>query len=163
MSRQNKIANAETISDIVITEDAYIHITHPKKRAMLNALVHTLGIVTTACQSCNIHRRTHYDWMSNDAEYKKAVQEIDNVVLDVAETQLYKKIREGDTIATIFYLKTKGKKRGYIERHELTGADGKELKAFSWDDLYNVKSANALNSGTSVQNNGEDSSAQITQ
>jgi hypothetical protein len=33
-------------------------------------------------------------------------------------------IQNEDTAATIFYLKTKGKKRGYIERQELTGNEG---------------------------------------
>jgi len=37
---------------------------------------------------------------------------------------LHKQIGEGNTSATIFYLKTKGKNRGYVERQEITGADG---------------------------------------
>ena len=39
-------------------------------------------------------------------------------------------MKDGNTSATIFYLKTKGKKRGYIERQEL------ELN--SGDNPFNV-------------------------
>ena len=42
----------------------------------------------------------------------------------MAESQLHKQILDNSVPATIFYLKTKGKKRGYIERQEITGADG---------------------------------------
>ena len=34
----------------------------------------------------------------------------------MAEDQLIKQIREGNLTATIFYLKTKGQARGYIEK-----------------------------------------------
>ena len=129
-------ANPETAIEVRVEEDAYAHITHPKKKAMLNMLVRSLGVVTTACNSVGIHRRTHYDWMDSDAEYRNAVNELNELVIDFAESHLHKRIKEGDTIATIFFLKTKGKKRGYVERTELTGADGKELRSFDWGELF---------------------------
>ena len=88
------------------------------KKAMVEALEKSLGIVTTACKSVGINRSTHYDWMQDDEDYKKAVLGIDDMTIDFAESHLHKKIKDGDTTATIFYLKTKGKKRGYVERSE---------------------------------------------
>lgn len=89
------------------------------KRAMIEALERSLGVVTTACKNVGISRETHYRWMREDEAYKGAVQELGDVALDFAESQLHKQIKDGNTAATIFYLKTKGKKRGYIERQEL--------------------------------------------
>lgn len=94
------------------------------KKAMVEALEKSLGVVTTACKSVGIARSTHYLWMTTDNEYKEAVEELSNVALDFAESQLHKQIQEGNPTSTIFYLKTKGKKRGYVERQEITGADG---------------------------------------
>ena len=89
-----------------------------KKKAMIDTLVKSLGVVTLACKEVGIARQTHYVWYNEDLEYKKAVDDISDVALDFAESMLHKKIQDKDTIATIFYLKTKGKKRGYIERQE---------------------------------------------
>jgi hypothetical protein len=41
--------------------------------------------------------------------------------------KLLNAIREGKTAELLFYLKTKGKKRGYVERQEITGIDGQQL------------------------------------
>lgn len=90
---------------------------------MIEALERTLGVVTSACKNVGISRETHYRWMREDDQYKKDVLELENVALDYAETQLHKQIKQGNTSATIFYLKTKGKNRGYVERTEITGAD----------------------------------------
>ena len=49
-----------------------------------------------------------------------------NVALDFAESQLHKQIQDNSTSATIFYLKTQGKKRGYVERQELDLSSGNE-------------------------------------
>ena len=88
------------------------------KKAMIEALEKSLGIVTTACKTVGISRETHYRWTREDEDYKKAVESISDMTIDFAESQLHKQIKEGSTAATIFFLKTKGKQRGYIERIE---------------------------------------------
>lgn len=98
--------------------------TQQKKQDMLVALEKTLGVVTSAARQVGIERTTHYYWMREDEDYKRAVESIDDVALDFAESKLHSLIQNDDTAATIFYLKTKGKKRGYIERQEFTGNEG---------------------------------------
>lgn len=94
------------------------------KSNMIEALEKSLGIVTTACKAVGISRQTHYEWCKTDAEYNAKVEGISDIALDFAESQLHKQIQSGEVSSTIFYLKTKGKKRGYVERQEMTGADG---------------------------------------
>jgi hypothetical protein len=93
--------------------------TEQHKKAMIEALEQSLGIVTSACKKVGIGRTTHYEWLKTDEEYKKAVNSIEDIALDFAESQLHLQIQEGSTTSTIFYLKTKGKKRGYVERTEV--------------------------------------------
>ncbi len=108
--------------------------TDTKKEAMLEALERSLGIVTTACNAVGINRSTHYDWMRKDPEYKQAVKSIEDRTLDFAESHLHKLIKEGNPAATIFFLKTKGKGRGYVERQEIEVAEKKPLSWFVSDD-----------------------------
>ena len=67
---------------------------------------------------------TFYNYYNEDKEFKALVDDISNMSLDFAESKLLEQIKDGSTAATIFYLKTKGKKRGYVERQEITGAGG---------------------------------------
>ena len=86
---------------------------------MLEALKKAMGVVTTAAKMVGIDRVTHYRWLADDKEYKEAVEDLQNVVLDFAESALYKMVENHNPAATLFLLKTKGKKRGYIERQEI--------------------------------------------
>ena len=98
------------------------------KKAIIEALEQSLGVVTSACKKVGVGRTTFYGWLADDEDFAKAVKDIENVALDFAESQLHKQIKDGNTSSTIFYLKTKGKKRGYIERveNDLT-SNGKEI------------------------------------
>ena len=89
-----------------------------QKKAIVEALERSLGVVTTACKSVGIARQTFYEWYKNDEDFKKSVDSIEDIALDFAESQLHKQIKDGNVTATIFYLKTKGVKRGYVERQD---------------------------------------------
>jgi len=119
-----------------------------KKQRLLEALEKSLGIVTTACKTAGVARSSFYEWKENDPEFAMAVQEIDNVTLDFAESSLHKQINEGNATSTIFYLKTKGKNRGYVERTELdvSNSDGTlqptiDIKKLTTEQLRALKDA----------------------
>ena len=110
------------------------------KKAMLKALESTLGVVTTAAEKAGIDRTTHYLWLKNDEEYKNAVDDLKNIALDFAESKLHErisgvKVQRGSDVyesppsdtAIIFYLKTQGKGRGYIERQEVEHSNKEPL------------------------------------
>jgi hypothetical protein len=101
-----------------------------------------IGRDSQSCEKANINRSTHYEWMNEDEQYRASVDAINEAQIDFAETQLMKLIKgathqvvtaRGDVVeivdapnptATIFYLKTKGKKRGYVEKQELDHSGG---------------------------------------
>jgi hypothetical protein len=95
----------------------YNNIQH-KKTLIIEGMIKTLGNVSKTCDMLGINRSTFYEYYNNDLEFKNKIDDIKNIALDFVEDKLINKIKEGDTIAILFYLKTQGKKRGYIERQE---------------------------------------------
>jgi cell division protein YceG involved in septum cleavage len=91
------------------------------KEAFIIAYRENFGNITIACHACGISRTMYQNWMKNDNEFKKALAEIEpeELMLDWGEHKLMERITKGDTLATMFLLKTKGKRRGYIEKTEV--------------------------------------------
>ena len=116
-----------------------------RKKAMIEALEKSLGVVTTAAKQAGIDRTTHYVWMKEDEAYKQAVEDISDIALDFAESKLHKQIEKEDTTATIFYLKTKGKKRGYIERQEVEHSGVLRL---TWNEVKTYDTDEKTNEGS---------------
>ena len=104
------------------------------KKALVQALEKSLGVVSTACKAAGISRDTHYRWLKEDPDYKAQVEELSEVAVDFAESHLHKLIKDGNPAATIFFLKTKGKNRGYVERQEIAVAEKKPLSWFTDDN-----------------------------
>lgn len=78
----------------------------------LRHLEANLGIVSVALQKTGIPRETYEEWLKNQT-FKKSINSVNETSLDYVENQLLRQINEGDLSAIQFYLKTKGKKRGY--------------------------------------------------
>lgn len=83
--------------------------------------------ITHTCLAIGISDETYRRWYNEKPEFKEAADRAKERNLDYVESALFKRIEGGDTAAIIFALKTLGKRRGYSERQELTGADGQPL------------------------------------
>ena len=105
-----------------------------RKKAMIGALTKSLGVLTTAAKIVGIDRQTHYNWLAEDSKYAEQVEAIKDIALDFAESQLHKRMQNGSDTAIIFYLKTQGKKRGYIESSELKLSGGVNIPKIKWAD-----------------------------
>ncbi len=89
------------------------------KKRMLAALLKNKGLIFLSCKRIGINHNTHYDWMKKDEEYNKAVVFILELQVDQIESKFLDNINEGNVQAQIFYLRTKGRNRGYIEKTEI--------------------------------------------
>ena len=99
---------------------------HIKKKMLIESLENSLGIVSTACSKANISRSSFYKWYKEDEEFRKKVDEIDNVKLDFVESQLFKNIQKEKERSIIFYLQHKGHKRGYIQKQSINLTSNEE-------------------------------------
>ena len=97
-----------------------------KKETLLEALENGLGIVSTACNRTGISRSSFYKWYKEDEEFRKKVDDIDNVKLDYVETKLFKNIENEKEKSIIFYLQHKGHKRGYIQKQNINLTSNEE-------------------------------------
>jgi hypothetical protein len=77
--------------------------------------------------------------------YPETIQAYNNeceLLLDLAESKLAENIKDNDNTAIIFYLKTKGKKRGYIERNEVEHSGEiktNDLTGLTYDQLIELR------------------------
>ncbi len=77
-----------------------------------------LGNISIACTLSGIARQTFYNWMSNSEAFAQVVDDVREKTIDYVESKLMKNIKEGKETSAIFFLKTQGKSRGYVERSE---------------------------------------------
>jgi carbamoylphosphate synthase small subunit len=84
--------------------------------------------ISEACKAVEISRPTYYDWLYSDEEFKAAIEEAQEKLIDFTESKLVENIQSNDTRAIIFMLKTKGKNRGYIEKSQTEISGGLTIK-----------------------------------
>ena len=89
-----------------------------QKKLFLSVFEKKGGNPTSSCIAAGIGRSTYYAWLESDKEFAEAVHNVKESLIDMAESKLLESIQGGNLTATIFYLKTQGKDRGYVERTE---------------------------------------------
>ncbi len=95
---------------------------------IIKAIKESSGLLTLAAAKSGMGYRTVCRYVAEFPSVKEAAQDAHERMLDFAEGKLYEKIKGGDNACIIFYLKTQGKARGYIERQEFTGESGGPVK-----------------------------------
>jgi hypothetical protein len=91
------------------------------KEAFIIAYKENFGNITISCEASGVGRTQYKTWLKDDADFAKRLAEIEpeEIMLDFGEQKLMERIARGDTLATMFLLKTRGKRRGYIEKTEV--------------------------------------------
>ena len=81
----------------------------------LQTMEKSLGILSVALQKSEVSRQEYDGWLENK-EFIRRLEIVKETAVDYVENKLLTKINTGDLQAIQYYLKTKGKKRGYVER-----------------------------------------------
>lgn len=92
--------------------------TRLKKEAFLELFPKEMGNVSKICEKVGIGRTTYYEWLKKDQAFAEEIENCEEGLIDYVESKMYKLIKEDNPTMIIFYLKTQGKKRGYIESAE---------------------------------------------
>jgi len=85
---------------------------------LIDALHKNGGIYTYAAEQLGITMQAIQYRIKTDEKIAEACQDACEQTLDLSEHELIKLIKAGNLRAIIFYLKMKGKKRGYTEKGE---------------------------------------------
>jgi len=103
-----------------------------KKEQFLKLWPKKMFNISKTCRAIKISRDVVYLWAREDEDFKRAMQEKYEAMNDTAEETLFKKIKAGDTVCTLFYLKCQAKDRGYVEtqRVEHVGNVGHYVASF---------------------------------
>ena len=90
-----------------------------KKEQLFESLELHKGNISNACKAIDISRVSFYRWLKEHEDLKAHLDDVQESAIDYVEDKLFGLIDDKNPTAIIFYLKTKGRKRGYIERQEI--------------------------------------------
>lgn len=124
------------------------------KNKVKDLLKQAHGNYAAVARAYGVSRQAVRQFVERDDELREIATETRETMLDNAESKLYSEAMAGNTAALIFLLKTQGKKRGYIERAEVTGADGGANKL-----VIEVVRRDDANSSTGVAESSPETSA----
>ena len=92
-------------------------------KQLIKALYKCGGLYSHAARQLGISRQAIYNRIHNDPQIGEVYEDACEEMLDLMENELIKLGKKGNLKAIVFYLKTKGKKRGYTEKAEIVNTE----------------------------------------
>jgi transposase len=89
------------------------------KRAKLEAIAGSGGILTAIAERCNVHRKTVAVWRDADPDIAAAIEEERESLVDLAESVIKQSLIDGDAATARYVASTLGKGRGYTTKSEV--------------------------------------------
>jgi hypothetical protein len=90
---------------------------HHSVTEIKKALIHAHGFRSIAAALLGMTQRGLNERISQTAELREIADDLNEELLDHAENRLFERIEANDLTAIKFYLRCKGKKRGWSEGH----------------------------------------------
>ncbi len=105
-----------------------------------DALTRHGGFVSQAAKALNVQPQAIYKRIRRSQHLTDVQFQLTETYLDLAESKLIKAIQEGESWAICFFLKCRGKQRGYVEKQMLdhTSSD-KSMSPKKFEDFYTNK------------------------
>lgn len=102
----------------------------PKKYTVAQieeALRQTMGAITLAAERLGASYNTVRRYVDRSPNLQKLIEHYRERRVDKAELKLEQALTNGEPWAISLVLKTLGRNRGYVERKEITGAEGDDV------------------------------------
>lgn len=95
---------------------------------VIDAIKGSGGIKLSIARRLGVHRNTVSTYIARWASVRVAYEDEVESVGDLAESVIIKAINKEDVQAAQWYARMKLKSRGYVDRQEVTGADGGDVR-----------------------------------
>jgi len=102
---------------------------------MIDALKESKGMVYIAARKLNCDPKTVYNYAKRYTSVQAAIDAERGHFVDTAELALNRAVLAGEGWAVCFALKTLGKDRGYVERHQLEHSGKIDVSKLSDQEL----------------------------
>lgn len=108
---------------------------------MIDALKEAGGMVYVAARKLGCDPKTVYNYAKRHSVVQEAINDERGHFLDTCELALKGAVVAGEGWAVCFALKTLGKDRGYIERHQLEHSGKIDVSKLSDEELQAIVSS----------------------
>lgn len=88
-----------------------------RREVFIEAYKKSFGSITAACRASGLSRSAYYRYMQTNKKFRKAIEELNQSFIELAESKLYQKVLEGDLKAIKFFLVNKAPDRWRSENH----------------------------------------------